>query len=92
MDAECRVELRRRKPPKRALAQQKAAEKEVEAWNAKVPVGTEVCLHRDNGARVRTKTTSRASVMCGTAVAWFENVSGAYAIDHAHEIEQAKAS
>lgn len=91
MSAECNVQLSRRKPLKTVRAQNAAALREVEAWNAKVAVGAEVCVHKDNGEKVRTRVDTFALVMGGSAVAWFEGISGAYAIDHAHPIEAAHA-
>lgn len=87
MPADCTVQLPRRKQLKTTRGQRAAALREIEAWNAKVPVGAEVCLHKDNGERVHTRTRSSAQLMSDSAVAWFDGVSGAYAIDHAHPIE-----
>ena len=54
----------------------------VDAWNAAHQVGTMVVVLLDNGERLRTKTTAPASLLGGhTAVAWLENVSGAYRLD-----------
>jgi hypothetical protein len=89
MPADCTVQLPRRKQLKTTRAQRAAALKEIEAWNAKVPVGADVCLHKDSGEKVHSRTRSAAQLMCDSAVAWFDGVSGAYAIDHAHPIEVA---
>lgn len=68
-----------------------AAVYDVDQWNQSIAIGAAVCLHKDDGSKILTKTTSVASVMCGSAVAWFEGVSGCYAIDRAHVVAE-KAS
>lgn len=57
-----------------------------EAWNETVKVGDPVCLHRDNGEIVRTKTISEASEIGGSAVCWFEGISGRYDVRCAHAL------
>lgn len=86
---ECGLRLTARKPLKTMNGQTKAALIECEKWNATVAVGAIVCLHRDSGERVHARTRSVAQVMCGSAVAWFDGISGAYAIDHAHALPSA---
>ena len=54
----------------------------VEKFNRNYPVGTTCVLHMDSGHKVRTRVTHKAIVMgFSTAVAWFEGISGCYAID-----------
>jgi hypothetical protein len=84
--ADCNFQLPRRKNYKRSSAAASAAVREAEAWNHAVPPGTPVCVHRDNGEKVRTVARGPASILCGSAVAWFEDISGAYALDHAHPV------
>lgn len=64
----------------------KHAAEDVAAWNAKVKVGDPVCVHRDDGVQVQTKARSAAQLMGGSAVAWFEGISGCYALSHVHAL------
>jgi hypothetical protein len=83
----CSFQPPKRKHYKRPSAAAAAAVREVAAWNQAVATGATVCLHRDNGQDVITKTTTPAQVMHGSAVAWFEGISGCYSIDRAHVVE-----
>ena len=59
-----------------------AEQADVENWNAKHPVGTEVRVMRDMGGAVITHTRSEAWLLGGhTAVVMLEGISGAYALD-----------
>jgi hypothetical protein len=88
---DCTFQPPKRKHYRRPSAAAAAAAREVEAWNQKVAPGASVCLHKDNGEIIQTKTRSHASVMCGSAVAWFEGVSGCYCIDRAHSVAEKAA-
>lgn len=56
-------------------------------WNEKYPVGTLVCVRRDNGAVETTKTRSEAQVLSGhTPVIWLEGISGCYLLDRVEAI------
>ncbi len=60
---------------------------EVDAWNAKYPVGQPVVLSMDSGEERTTKTYHEATILGGhTAVGWFEGVRGCYKLDRAHPI------
>lgn len=60
----------------------KAEQEDVDNWNAKHPVGTEVRVMRDFGGPVFTKTRSEAWMLGGhTAVIMLEDISGAYSLD-----------
>jgi hypothetical protein len=51
-------------------------------FNQKYPVGTPVRLHLDFADWIPTKVKHAAEILSGhTAVAWFEGVSGCYAIE-----------
>lgn len=84
---DCTWRPKTRKRYARPSAAATAAVKEVETWNQSIAVGVTVCLHKDDGSKIVTKTSSVASIMCGSAVAWFEGVSGCYTIDRAHVVE-----
>lgn len=86
----CSFKVPVRKNYKRQSAAEANAAREVTAWNESVPVGTEVCVHKDNGETVTTKTRSVASVVGGSACAWFEGISGCYTVDRAHLPEASK--
>jgi len=55
---------------------------QVDAWNMRFPVGTEVSLEKDSGEVVITKTRSNAELLSGhSAVIWLEGISGCYLLD-----------
>lgn len=59
-----------------------AEKADVENWNAKYPVGTEVRVMRDRGGPVVTKTCSEAWMLSGhTAVVMLDGISGCYCLD-----------
>lgn len=61
------------------LNDKKGAQRQVDQWNARFPVGQAVTVRRDNGEGVSTKTTSAAELLSGhSAVIWLEGVSGCY--------------
>lgn len=60
---------------------QRKAQKAVDLWNSKYPVGQPVSLLKDGGDIVETKTKSEATVMSCTAVIWLEGISGCYALE-----------
>ena len=68
----------------------KAEEAKVRSWNDKYPVGQLVDVERDNGDKVRTRTRNEATMMCGSAMGWFEGISGCYMLDRATAIEPYK--
>jgi hypothetical protein len=54
----------------------------VDTWNEVHPVGTEVSVQLDNGAKLKTRTIAPASLLGGhTAVLWLEDISGCYKLD-----------
>lgn len=60
----------------------KQLEAQVNDWNAKYPVGTEVDLEDGFGKRPRTRTRTPAQVLSGhSAVVWLEGVSGCWHLD-----------
>lgn len=87
--AECNFKLRKFSVYKSLHVREKHAADDVAAWNAKVKVGDPVCVHRDNGVQVQARTMTAARVMGGTAVAWFTNISGCYALSHVHALASA---
>lgn len=57
----------------------KAAQREVDKWNAAYPVGQSVKVRKDNGDVVDTYTTSRAELLSGhSAVIWVNGISACY--------------
>lgn len=62
------------------------AQDDVDAWNAKHPIGTAVILTKDNGAQVTTKTRNEASVLGSVPVIWLEGVSGCYRLDRVEAV------
>ena len=66
---------------------QKIGALEVENWNLKHPVGTQVKLKKDDGTEQITRTRSEA-YMCsaGVPVCFFEDVSGYYLLDRAEAL------
>ena len=60
---------------------QATIEREVAEFNDRCPVGTKGTLRKDNGTAVETSVKWAAQALCGSAVAFFEGVSGAYLID-----------
>ena len=69
----------------RTEKRQAREQKIVDEFNARFPVGTRVMLKRDRcqvPAEVLTTVRSPGEVLSGhTAVAWFEGISGCYAIE-----------
>lgn len=67
---------RHRQPDPKMLALQ------VENWNLKHQVGTDVTVRKDSGEVVVTKTRSQAQVLSGhSAVIWLEGIAGCYSLD-----------
>lgn len=62
------------------------AQDDVDAWNAKHPIGTAVILTKDNGVQLHTKTRSEASVIGMFPVVWLEGVAGCYALDRCEPV------
>lgn len=60
---------------------ERKAQKAVDKWNSKYPVGQPVNLLKDGGEIIETKTKSAAVVMSCSAVIWLEGISGSYALD-----------
>ena len=61
------------------LNKPKDAQRQVDQWNARYPVGQSVSVRRDNGEGMVTKTTAPAELLSGhSAVIWLEGVSGCY--------------
>ena len=57
-------------------------QRQCDTFNAKHPVGTEVCVNLDSGEVAYTKTRSSAEVLSGhSAVIWLEGVRGCYLLD-----------
>jgi hypothetical protein len=66
-------------------------ELQVENWNLKWPIGTEVDFHPviDNPVCRRRKTRSKADILSGhTAVIWLEGESGCVALEACVPVEQ----
>ena len=65
------------------MNRQKLLEKEMEDFNKKYPVGTEILLQKDfEDEPIKTKVRHEAYILSGhTVVAFFENVSGCYSIN-----------
>lgn len=62
-------------------------EVEVENWNLKHPVGTEVDVTMDSGEVRRTKTRSHAEVLSGhTPVIWLEGITGCYLLSRVRAV------
>jgi hypothetical protein len=56
-------------------------QKECDDFNAKYPLGSPVMLKEDFvDEPTSTSVTSRAFIMCGSAVAFFAGISGSYDI------------
>ena len=67
------------RPKPKSLAQ---LTKQCERWNRKHPIGTAVCLQRDDGTIFTTRTRAEADVLSGhTAVIWVEGITGCYLLD-----------
>ncbi len=63
----------------RRPASKQVQELQVENWNLKHPVGTEVTVELDSGEIRATKTRSKAQMLSGhTAVIWLEGITGCY--------------
>jgi hypothetical protein len=61
------------------LNKPKDAQRQVDQWNARYPVGQSVSVRRDNGEDMVTKTIAPAELLSGhSAVIWLEGVSGCY--------------
>lgn len=57
-------------------------QRQVDAFNARYPVGQPVILQRDTGEQLRTVTRSEAQILSGhSAVIWVEGASGCYLLD-----------
>jgi len=61
---------------------------QVDAWNAKYPIGTKVGYSSFPGAELKvTLTTTEAQVLSGhTAVVWIEGVSGCVCVENCKAI------
>ena len=60
----------------------KDLQKQVEAFNARFPIGQIVTVRKDNGEGIRTATRSKAQVLSGhSAVVWLEGITGCYLLD-----------
>ncbi|KWT65057.1 MULTISPECIES: hypothetical protein [unclassified Variovorax] len=68
----------------RAIQSQKRLQAEVEAFNARVPLGTDVDYFEYEGAPlVRYKTRTEAQILSGhTAVVWLAGKSGCVCTSH----------
>ena len=66
----------------------KKLQKEVNEFNAKYPVGTNVLLKKDFvDVPIKTKVRHEAYILSGhSAVAFFEGISGSYLISHVRSI------
>jgi hypothetical protein len=58
----------------------KKLQKIITEFNTAYPVGTDVILRKDSG-EIETRVRDHARELCGSAVAWFVGVSGAYSIE-----------
>jgi hypothetical protein len=60
----------------------KVLELEVENWNLKHPVGTQVVVRKDGGDLHEGKTLTKAEILGGhSAVIWVEGIRGCYLLD-----------
>lgn len=67
---------------------QKALKKQVEEFNSTYAIGCAVDLTLDNGFVFKTKVKEKAILLGGhSAVAWFENVVGCYAISKVNTVK-----
>jgi len=65
----------------------KKEQKKVDDWNKNYQVGQKVIVKKDDGAEIKTVTTSHAALLGGhTAVCWFRDISGCYCLDRAKAI------
>lgn len=58
-----------------------AAKREMEDWNRRYPIGTEVCVKRDAGHVSRTRTRSEAECRGSIAVIFLEGIGGYYSLE-----------
>lgn len=59
----------------------------VQNWNDNYPIGTPVNVQERHDIITETKTTSKASLMCGSAVVWLEGISGCYCLTHVQAVQ-----
>jgi hypothetical protein len=57
-----------------------------EGW-LKAPIGTDVCVTKDNGSEVMTKTRSIPWMLGEIAVIKVEGISGGYRLDRMRQVE-----
>lgn len=78
----------------RAIQTQQRLQAEVEAFNARVPLGTEVDYFEYEGAPlVRYKTRTEAQILSGhTAVVWLEGKSGCVCVGRCIPVPAAAAA
>jgi len=57
------------------------------AWNEKYGIGQKVKVEMDDGTFIETETTNGATLLGGhTAVGWFKDIRGCYALERAQAI------
>ncbi len=62
----------------------KRLQREVDAFNAKCPVGSAVKVKQDDGSFIHTTVRHEATILGGhTAVGWFKGISGCYLLERA---------
>jgi ribosomal protein L21E len=63
-------------------------QKEVNAFNEKFKPGDEVALKLDSGKTAIVRVLFEANIMGGSAVTWFEGLSGYYLTSRVSEIQK----
>lgn len=71
----------------------KALQAQVDAFNARYPIGQAVTVRRDGGDDMSTFTRSEAQVLSGhSAVIWLDGISGCYLLDRVTPIVERAAA
>ena len=74
------------------LNKPKQAQRQVDRWNERYPVGQAVTVRRDNGATITTKTRSPAELLSGhSAVVWLDGISGCYLLNRVTPVTEASS-
>jgi hypothetical protein len=62
-------------------------QRQVDSFNARYPVGQQVCVRKDDGEAVITTTRAKAEVLSGhSAVIWLDGISGCNLLDRVSPI------
>ncbi|OUC54730.1 hypothetical protein CA262_07565 [Sphingobium sp. GW456-12-10-14-TSB1] len=74
------------------LNKPREAQRHVDRWNERYPVGQAVTVRRDNGATITTKTRSPAELLSGhSAVVWLDGISGCYLLNRVTPVTEASS-